>query len=96
MAAYVLVLAKPRSDKSEELAQYAKATEPLREAAGGKVVFRGPVTRTIAGDYSLAMGIVLEFPDSGAAASFFDNDGYKALRELRDESFHSLQIHVLG
>ncbi|HYD86925.1 MAG TPA: DUF1330 domain-containing protein [Vitreimonas sp.] len=96
MTAYVLVLAEPRSDKSEELAQYAKATEPLREAAGGKVVFRGPVARTIAGGDSPAMGIILEFPDAAAAASFFDNDAYRALTPLRDESFRRLQILILG
>lgn len=96
MAAFVVVLAEPRSDKSEQLDHYAKTTEPLREAAGGKIVFRGPVTRTVTGGATPQMGIVLEFPDAAHAASFFDNEAYQALTPLRDESFQSLQIHILG
>lgn len=96
MPAYVVVLAAPRPDKSEELAGYAQATEPLREAAGGKIVFRGPVLKTIAGDDFAHMGIILEFPDADAAAGFYANDAYKALNDLRDESFDRLQIHILG
>lgn len=96
MAAYVVVLAQPRSDKSEQLARYAEATEPLRVAAGGKIVFRGPVNKTIAGEDFATMAIVLEFPDAEAAQSFFNDDAYQAQIPVRDESFSRLQIHILG
>jgi uncharacterized protein (DUF1330 family) len=96
MPAHVIVLATPRSDRSEGAAKYSQAVQPLLAAAGAKAVFRGPVTQTVAGGESATTGLVLEFPDADAAASFFAQDAYMALVPLRDESFARIEIHIVG
>jgi uncharacterized protein (DUF1330 family) len=96
MAAHVVVLAAPRPDRSEDLARYSQATESVRESLGGKVVFRGPVLKTVAGTSLTGIGIVLEFPDAEVAASFFAHDTYRSLVPLRDKIFTSLEIHIIG
>jgi uncharacterized protein (DUF1330 family) len=96
MPAHVIVLASPRSNRSDGAAKYAQAVQPLLVAAGAKAVFRGPVTKTVAGSESVATGLVLEFPNADAAASFFAQDAYAALIPLRDESFARIEIHIVG
>ena len=96
MPAYVIVLARPRPDRSEDAAKYSQAVQPLLAAAGVKPVFRGPVSKTVAGEGSVATGMVLEFPDQQAAAAFFAQDAYQALVPLRDESFARMEIHIVG
>jgi uncharacterized protein (DUF1330 family) len=70
--------------------------QPLLAAAGVKVTFRGPVSGSVAGSVASVTGMVLEFPDAGAASDFFAQDAYQALVPLRDQSFDQMEIHIVG
>lgn len=96
MAAHVMVLARPKPDRSDGAAKYSQAVQPLLAAAGAKRALHGPVTKTVAGTDIPVTGTVLEFPDADAAAAFFAQDAYTALIPLRDESFALLEIHIVG
>lgn len=96
MTSQVVVLASPVPEKAEGAAKYSEAVRPLLAAAGVKPSFRGPVAETIAGSEPPAVIMVLEFPDTKAAADFFAQDAYQALIPLRDESFERMEIYVVG
>jgi uncharacterized protein (DUF1330 family) len=96
MPAYVMVLAEARHDKADGVAEYSRGVAPLLAAAGGKPLLRGAAAKTIAGPDFTGNGLVLEFPDVGAAEAFFEQDAYRALVPLRDESFSRIEIQIVG
>ena len=87
-----------RGTSSRARMAYSKATEPLRIAAGGKLVFRGRVARTVAGRSEPAMGIVLEFPDDVFMSPTHANFFYRNTRlVVRDEgSLNGVYLRVRG
>jgi uncharacterized protein (DUF1330 family) len=96
MPAYVMVLAEARPDRAEGVAQYTKSVQPLLAAAGGRPLIRGAAATTVAGPDFAGSGLVIEFPDVGAAAAFFEQDAYRALVALRDASFARIEIQIVG
>lgn len=96
MSAHVIVLAAPRPEKVAEAARYSQAVQPLLAAAGARLLFRGPVSETVSGASGVATGMVLEFTDLTAARDFFVQDAYRALVDLRDNSFALMEIHIVG
>lgn len=96
MSAYVVGLVTPNAQETEAASAYGAGVEPLLAAAGAKIVFRGPVAATIAGDNPPRNIIVLEFPDGNAARAFFEQDAYKKLIPLRDKGFSRMEIFQIG
>lgn len=96
MSAYVVVLATPNPDGTEAMAAYGGAVQPLLTSAGAKIVFRGPVTATLAGENPPGMILVLEFVDAEAARGFFTQDAYRRLIPHRDKGFTRLEILQVG
>lgn len=96
MPAHVIILARPHPERAEDAVRYSQAVQPLLIAAGAKPIVRGPVSKTLATADAPSTGMVIEFPDHGAATGFFAQEAYQALIPLRDESFAVMEIHIVG
>jgi uncharacterized protein (DUF1330 family) len=96
MSTHVVVISTPNPDKAEGAKKYAEAVGPLLKAAGVEIKLRGPVVENLAGGKTPATVLAIEFPDPDAAKSFFDQQAYQDLIQLREDSFSQMEIYVLS
>ena len=96
MSAHVVVMSTPDPAKAEGVKQYAEAVRPLLKAAGVDIKLRGSVVENLAGGSTPATVLGIEFPDLDAAKSFFDQQAYQDLIQLRDDSHSQMEIYVLS
>ena len=61
MAAYLIAVNKVIDQ--EKMQEYAAGAGPTLASAGAKVLVRGAVAETLAGDLSGDIALVIEFPD---------------------------------
>lgn len=96
MSAHVVVISPPDPVKTEGVKHYAEAVGSLLKTAGVEIKLRGPVVENLAGGKTPATVLAIEFPDLDAAKSFFDQQAYQDLIQLRDNSFSQMEIYVLS
>lgn len=91
-----MALASPRAVEAEALAANGVGVQPLLATAGAKVLFRGSVSSTLAGENPPASILVLEFEDSSAARGLFESASYLRLLPVREKAFARMEIFEVG
>jgi uncharacterized protein (DUF1330 family) len=94
MAAYVIV----ETDVSdpEQYERYKEAATARVAAAGGRYVARGGELAVLEGDWRPTRLVVLEFDDLEAARRWYDSDGYRGARALREHAATMRMVAVEG
>ena len=82
-------------DQPVALAAYFKVTQPLLEAAGGKIVKRFRLTDDIVGQRPSETLVIVEYPTREAVAQVFDSPEYRAIIPVRDIAFPTYRISIV-
>lgn len=82
-------------DQPVALAAYFKVTQPLLEAAGGKIVKRFRLTDAIVGQRPSETLVIVEYPTREAVAQVFDSPEYCAIIPVRDIAFPTYRISIV-
>lgn len=91
--ATLVVTATPNPDEMEAVQAYLAGVMPLLTGAGGHVVKRLKIAKTINGTPS-GMILVMDFPSAQAVTDLFASDAYAALVPTRDKGFKAMNILV--
>jgi|TARA_Y100000590_G_scaffold70119_1_gene76482 uncharacterized protein (DUF1330 family) len=84
MAAYLIAVNKVIDQ--EKMQEYAAGAGPTLASAGAKVLVRGAVAETLAGDLSGDIALVIEFPDIETARSWYQSPEYQAMISTREQA----------
>ncbi|WP_166268964.1 DUF1330 domain-containing protein [Marinobacter caseinilyticus] len=66
--------------------QYVDGVAISLEPFHGRVIFRGHLQRTLAGEQAHDRVVIVEFPDHDVLDAWFSSPDYQALIPLRDEA----------
>jgi len=92
--AYLHVTSQPNPSNPEATQAYLKGVLPLLLKAGGEVLARTKLSKTIHGTSPGAMTLAMRFPDAASIEAVFDSAPYKDLTAYRDAGFLSMSIHI--
>jgi uncharacterized protein (DUF1330 family) len=81
MPAYAIVLVDVTDQ--EQYSKYTQSTPAVIAQFGGKFLVRGGKTTTLEGEEEKRRVVVIEFPSSEQAQSFYDSEEYQRVRKLR-------------
>ncbi len=81
MPAYVIAQLEVTDPIAYE--KYKAASPATIAASGGRYIARGSELTALEGAHDGRRVVILEFPTVDAAKSWYDDDGYRAARELR-------------
>jgi uncharacterized protein (DUF1330 family) len=81
MSAYLVTIITVT--KTELFEEYRKLAGPAVAQYGGKFLVRGGARTVLEGQFSANRLVVLEFPSSESAKTFYDSPEYQAAREKR-------------
>lgn len=70
----------------DKWAEYRRQVPGTLEPWGAELVFRGTLTRVLAGEHSHSDTVVIRFPDQDALQRWYDSADYQALIPLRSEA----------
>ena len=70
--------------EQEKMQEYAAGAGPTLASAGAKVLVRGAVAETLAGDLSGDIALVIEFPDIETARNWYQSPEYQAMISTRE------------
>ena len=87
----LVVTAVPNPNEMASVQEYLKGVMPLFQGAGGKLVKRLKVGKTVKGSPS-GMVLVMEFDSADAIGAMFESDDYAALVPARDRGFSEMNI----
>ncbi|MGW1616496.1 DUF1330 domain-containing protein [Streptomyces sp. NPDC002285] len=90
----IVVIGTFREGYEEVFAEYSRKVRDFLESKGGTVVRRQLVERTLYGDTSPSLVMVIDFPSKATAAGAFFEPGYLALIPLRDRVFSDFQMYL--
>jgi uncharacterized protein (DUF1330 family) len=85
LAAYFIVDIVAVHDR-ERYMRYIQGVAGIVQRHGGRYLARGGETVPFAGDWTPERMIVIEFDSIDAARACFENDEYRAIAPLREES----------
>ena len=94
MAAYVIV--ETDVTDPERYERYRAAATEAVVAAGGRYVVRGGALDVLEGDWEPSRLVVLEFDDLAAARRWYDSEGYRQARQLRQGAARLRVVAVQG
>jgi uncharacterized protein (DUF1330 family) len=94
MAAYVIV--ETDVTDPEQYERYKAAAADAGAAAGGRYVARGGELAVLEGDWRPPRLVVLEFDDLAAARRWYDSQGYRQARRLREGAARLRMVAVQG
>jgi uncharacterized protein (DUF1330 family) len=94
MAAYVIV--ETDVTDPERYERYRAAATEAVVAAGGRYVVRGGALDVLEGDWEPSRLVVLEFDDLAAARRWYDSEGYRQARQLRQGAARLRMVAVQG
>lgn len=94
MAAYVIV--ETDVTDPERYERYRAAATEAVVAAGGRYVARGGALDVLEGDWEPSRLVVLEFDDLAAARRWYDSEGYRQARQLREGAARLRMVAVQG
>ncbi len=89
--ATLVVTATPNPKEMASVQAYLKGVLPLLQGAGGKLVKRLKVAKTVKGD-AIGMVLVMDFDSADAIGTLFDSKDYAALVPVRDRGFKAMNI----
>ncbi len=94
MSTIVIVSAQANPDEQNSLKEYSTKAGELIMKAGGRVLKKAKLTRSIKGTMSYNRVVLFEFPNEEAVDSVFLSSEYKDLLPLRDLAFLSISISI--
>jgi uncharacterized protein (DUF1330 family) len=94
MPAYVIV--ETDITDPERYERYKAAAGAAVAAAGGRYVARGGELAVLEGDWQPSRLVVLEFQDLEAAKRWYDSEGYREARKLREGAARMRMVAVRG
>jgi uncharacterized protein (DUF1330 family) len=94
MPAYVIV--ETDITDPERYERYKAAAGAAVAAAGGRYVARGGELAVLEGDWQPSRLVVLEFQDLEAAKRWYDSEGYREARKLREGAARMRMVAVQG
>lgn len=90
----LIVTATPAPGKQDDLTHYLTNVMPLLMGAGGELISRCKISETINGGGGYAMVMIMRFADADTIRNLFSSDAYKALIQVRDSAFSSIDISI--
>jgi uncharacterized protein (DUF1330 family) len=78
-----------------ELAAYFKATTPLLERVGARIVQRFAINEVVVGRRPARSVVLVEYPDRAAVDAVFESPEYKAIIPIRDLAFLDYHVSIL-
>ncbi len=93
-AVYLVTAAAPNPDNTDDLATYQQAAGPLAAKHGAQPVAQLPLASHPVGDTPAAFVAVARFPSSEAVDTFFQDDDYLAIVDVRDRSMSAFNVYV--
>lgn len=94
MKAYVI--AHINVQDPERYKDYVKLTPATVAPFGGRFIVRGGRCETLEGGLPANRTVVIEFPDRGDARAWYDSEGYRAARAIRQSASSGTLILVEG
>jgi uncharacterized protein (DUF1330 family) len=94
MPAYVIV--ETDITDPERYERYKPAAADAVAAGGGRYVVRGGELAVLEGDWRPTRLVVLEFADLAAAKRWYESEGYRAARQLREGAARIRMVAVQG
>jgi uncharacterized protein (DUF1330 family) len=95
MTVTVLATVSVAEDQAMALAAYFKATGPLLEAAGAKIIKRFRIIDVVAGQKPAQTVMIVEYPDRAAVDMVFNSPQYKAIIPMRDLAFPVYNVTIV-
>lgn len=80
----------------EKYKEYMVMVKPVIEAVGARYLVRGGAHEVLEGDWYPTRLVVLEFPSSEAAQSFYRSPEYRGLKALRESCSRANLVTVEG
>ena len=87
----LVVTAVPNPNEMASVQEYLQGVMPLLVGAGGNLVKRLKIDRTIHGAPS-GMALVMDFDSAEAVTEMFESEEYTALIPIRDRGFAEMNI----
>lgn len=87
----LVVTAVPNPNEMESVQEYLKGVMPLLQGAGGELVKRLKIGKTLKGSPS-GMVLVMDFDSANAVSELFESEDYMALVPARDRGFSEMSI----
>ena len=94
MAAYII--ARVRITNADQYGQYKLLTPAAVAAQGGQFIVRGAEHEVLEGDADERRIVVLEFPTSNGARTFYDSSEYVEARAVRSGAAEMEMVLVEG
>jgi uncharacterized protein (DUF1330 family) len=80
----------------EQYEEYKKYSSQAIQTHGAEVCVRGGKVEVLEGNWSPTRVVVLKFPNSGAAKTFYDSTDYVKARQARAQAAQMRMILVEG
>jgi len=87
----LVVTAVPNPNEIASVQEYLKGVMPLLQGAGGRLVKRLKVGKTVKGNSS-GMVLVMDFDSATAISGMFESQEYAALVPARERGFSEMNI----
>ncbi len=96
MTATVIALLTVCDDCPSELAAYFKATKPLLEKAGARIIKRFEINEVVVGRRPARTVMIVEYPSRAAVDMVFGSPEYERVKPIRDQAFLDYQVSIVG
>ncbi len=80
----------------ERYRDYMVRAKPLIEAAGGRYLSRGGEHKVFEGDWQPVRLVIIEFPSSEAAESFYHSEAYQEAKAIRQSCSQTSMVMAQG
>jgi uncharacterized protein (DUF1330 family) len=94
MAAYVV--SRVAISDVEQMRRYLAEVPSIVAEFGGRYLVRGSAVQALEGTWDHDRMVVVEFPDSEAALTWYHSERYRPLRELRQASAEAVILLADG
>lgn len=84
----------PNQENADASKAYSTSAAELIKKAGGVILGRHPVTKTIVGKSFSGVILLAEFPNEKSIVDLFESAEYKALIPLRDKGFKEINLYI--
>ena len=76
--------------------EYVDKVKPIAEKYGGEYIVRGGTNKVIEGNWQYPRTVVIKFPSYEKALEFYESDGYKPIKKIRQDNAVSNAIIIEG
>lgn len=95
MSVKVLALVTINEEQPRALASYLKATGPLLEAVGAKIIQRFTVNEAVVGSQPSQSVMIIDYPSREAVGQVFSSKIYQDVIPIRDKAFFDYNISLV-